>query len=127
MVFEGENLHMTFGCMGANMQPQGQVQILLNVIDRGMNPQEAIDASRVRVLGGNRISVEPTFPSDVIARLASLGHEIIPGEEPPTDWLQPHDFLHSFMGSAQAIVIDPAFGTLCGASDPRLDGVAIGY
>jgi gamma-glutamyltranspeptidase / glutathione hydrolase len=127
MVFQGENLHMTFGCMGANMQPQGQVQILLNVIDRGMNPQEAIDASRVRVLGGNRISVEPTFPSDVIARLASLGHEIIPGEEPPTDWLQPHDFLHSFMGSAQAIVIDPAFGTLCGASDPRLDGVAIGY
>jgi gamma-glutamyltranspeptidase/glutathione hydrolase len=118
---------MTFGCMGANMQPQGQVQILLNVIDRGMNPQEAIDASRVRVLGGNRISVEPTFTSDVIARLASLGHEIIPGEEPPADWLQPHDFLHSFMGSAQAIVIDPVFGTLCGASDPRLDGVAIGY
>jgi len=52
--------------MSANMQPQGQVQILLNVIDRGMNPQEAIDASRVRVLGGNRISVESTFPSDVL-------------------------------------------------------------
>ena len=118
---------MTFGCMGANMQPQGQVQILLNLIDRGMNPQEAIDASRVRALGGNRISIEPTFPSDVIARLASLGHEIVPREDPPADWLQPHDFLRSFMGSAQAIVIDPVFGTLCGASDPRLDRVAIGY
>ena len=127
MLFRGDDLHMTFGCMGANMQPQGQVQILLNVIDRGMNPQEAIDASRVRVLGGNRIAIELTFPPDVIARLASLGHEIIPGEDSPTDWLQPHDFLHSFMGSAQAIVIDPVFGTLCGASDPRLDGVAIGY
>ena len=127
MVFQDDDLHMTFGCMGANMQPQGQVQILLNMIDRGMNPQEAIDAPRVRVLGGNRISVESTFPSEVIARLASLGHEIIPGEEPPTDWLQPHDFLRSFMGSAQAIVIDPVFGTLCGGSDPRLDGVAIGY
>jgi gamma-glutamyltranspeptidase/glutathione hydrolase len=127
MVFRGEDLHMTFGCMGANMQPQGQVQILANVIDRGMNPQQAIDASRVRVLGGNRISVESTYAPDVIARLASFGHEIISGEGPPTDWLQPHDFLHSFMGSAQAIRIDPAFRTLCGGSDPRLDGVAIGY
>ena len=61
MVFQGDDLHMSFGCMGANMQPQGQVQILLNVIDRGMNPQEAIDASRVRVLGGNRISVNLHF------------------------------------------------------------------
>jgi gamma-glutamyltranspeptidase / glutathione hydrolase len=127
MVFRGDDLHMTFGCMGANMQPQGQVQILVNLIDRAMNPQQAIDASRVRVLGANRISVESTFPPDVIARLASFGHEIIPGEAPPADWLQPPDFLHSFMGSAQAIVIDPAFGTLCGGSDPRLDGVAIGY
>jgi gamma-glutamyltranspeptidase len=41
--------------------------------------------------------------------------------------MQPHDFLHSFLGSAQAIAIDPVFGTLCGGSDPRLDGVAIGY
>jgi len=127
MVFQEDDLRMTFGCMGANMQPQGQVQILVNTIDQGMNPQQAIDASRVRVLGGNRISLESTFAPDVIARLASFGHEIIPGEEPPADWLQPHDFLHSFMGSAQAIVIDPLFGTLCGGSDPRLDGVAIGY
>ena len=61
MLFRGDDLHMTFGCMGANMQPQGQVQILLNVIDRGMNPQEAIDASRVRVLGGNRIAISRHF------------------------------------------------------------------
>ncbi len=127
MVFQDDDLRMTFGCMGANMQPQGQVQILVNLIDRGMNPQQAIDASRVRILGGNRISVESTYAPDVIARLASFGHEIVSGEGPPSDWLQPHDFLHSFMGSAQAILIDPAFGTLCGGSDPRLDGVAIGY
>jgi gamma-glutamyltranspeptidase / glutathione hydrolase len=127
MVFHGNDLQMTFGCMGANMQPQGQVQILVNIVDRGMNPQQAIDASRVRALGGNRISVESTFPPDVVARLASFGHEIIPGEQAPPDWLQPHDFLHSFMGSAQAIVIDCELGTLCGGSDPRLDGVAIGY
>jgi gamma-glutamyltranspeptidase / glutathione hydrolase len=101
MVFRGDDLRMTFGCMGANMQPQGQVQILVNVSDRGMNPQQAIDASHVPVLGGNRISIESTYAPDVIARLASFGHEIISGGGPPTDWLQPHDFLHSFMGSAQ--------------------------
>jgi len=127
MLFQGDDLRVTFGCMGANMQPQGQVQILINLIDRGMNLQEAIDAPRVRALGGNRISVEQTFAADVITRLASMGHDIIPGEELPTDWLQPHDFARSFKGSAQAIAIDPEFDTLCGASDPRLDGVAIGY
>jgi gamma-glutamyltranspeptidase/glutathione hydrolase len=127
MLFQGDELHMSFGCMGANMQPQGQVQILLNMIDRGMNPQQAIDAPRVRVLDGRRVAVEPSFPPEVMSRLASLGHEIISGEEPPIDWMEPHDFAHSFMGSAQAIVIDPTFGTLCGGSDPRLDGVAIGY
>ena len=127
MVFRGDDLHMTFGCVGANMQPQGQVQILVNMIDRGMNPQQAIDASRVRVLSGNRISIESTFAPDVVARLASFGHEIILGEAPPADWLQPHDFLHSFMGRAQAIVVNRGLGTLSGGSDPRLDGVAIGY
>ena len=127
MLFERDALRIAFGCIGANMQPQGQVQILINLIDRGMNLQEAIDAPRVRALGGNRISVEQTLAADVITRLASLGHDILPGEEIPSDWLQPHDFARSFKGSAQAIAIDPEFDTLCGASDPRLDGVAIGY
>jgi gamma-glutamyltranspeptidase / glutathione hydrolase len=109
------------------MQPQGQVQILLNLLDRGMNLQEAIDAPRVRALGGLRISAEQTFASELIGRLASMGHRIIPGEEAPADWIQPHEFARSFRGSAQAVAIDPKLGTLCGASDPRLDGVAIGY
>jgi gamma-glutamyltranspeptidase / glutathione hydrolase len=127
MVFEGGNLRLTLGCVGANMQPQGQVQILLNLLDRGMNLQEAVDAPRVRALGGLRVSVEQTFASELIERLASMGHQIIPGEETPADWIQPHEFARSFKGSAQAIAIDPKSGTLCGASDPRLDGVAIGY
>jgi gamma-glutamyltranspeptidase/glutathione hydrolase len=62
MVFQGDDLRMSFGCMGANMQPQGQVHILLNMIDRGMNPQQAIDAPRVRVLDGCRISVDRASP-----------------------------------------------------------------
>ena len=127
MVFQGDDLHLTLGCVGANMQPQGQVQILLNLIDRGMNLQEAIDAPRVRALGGLRISAEQTFVAALIDRLASMGHQIIPGEEEPADWIAPHEFARSFKGSAQAVAIDPKLGALCGASDPRLDGVAIGY
>jgi gamma-glutamyltranspeptidase/glutathione hydrolase len=106
MVFEGDDLCLSLGCIGANMQPQGQVQILLNLIDRGMNLQEAIDAPRVRALGGLRISAEETFASEPIARLASMGHHVISGEETPADWIQPHEFARSFKGSAQAMAID---------------------
>ena len=127
MVFQGDNLRLTLGCVGANMQPQGQVQILLNLLDRGMNLQEAIDAPRVRALGGRRISAEQTFGSELMDRLASMGHHLISGEETPVDWIEPHEFARSFKGSAQAVAIDHKLGTLCGASDPRLDGVAIGY
>ena len=119
MVFEGDHLRLTLGCVGANMQPQGQVQILLNLLDRKMNLQEAIDAPRVRALGGLRVSVEETFAGELIDRLATMGHQMISGEETPADWIRPHEFARSFKGSAQAIAIEPNFGTLCGASDPR--------
>jgi gamma-glutamyltranspeptidase/glutathione hydrolase len=116
---------MTFGCMGANMQPQGQVQILINLLDRGMNLQEAIDAPRVRVLDGRRISVEPHADPALAEKLLAMGHEVAAGEAIPQDWVAPHDFMRSFEGSAQAIALSGA--ALCGASDPRLDGIAVGY
>ncbi len=119
------SLKLCFGCMGANMQPQGQVQIVVNILDRGMNLQQAIDAPRVRALDGRRISVEPHPGSDLAGALAALGHEIVAGEEIPADWLLPHDFMRSFEGSAQAIAI--AGESLCGASDPRLDGIAVAW
>ena len=111
--------------MGANMQPQGQVQILLNLIDRGMNIQQAIDAPRVRVLDGRRISVEPHLETpDFAKRLTAMGHIIVEGDEIPADWMLPHDFCRSFEGSAQAIQIEHGSASICGASDPRLDGIA---
>ena len=55
-------------------------------------------------------------------KLEAFGHKVIAGEEVPDDWTIPHDFLRSFEGSAQAIAIVGA--ALCGASDPRLDGIA---
>ena len=119
------SLQLRFGCMGANMQPQGQVQIVVNILDRGMNLQQAIDAPRVRPLDGRRISVEPHPGSDLAGALAALGHEIVTGEEVPADWMAPHDFMRSFEGSAQAIAIGDS--TLSGASDPRLDRIAVAW
>ena len=115
-------LELSFGCMGANMQPQGQVQILVNLIDRGMDLQQALDAPRVRALDGRRISVEPHRGPGFADALAALGHQVVTGEEIPGDWVARHDFMRSFEGSAQAIAI--AGEALCGASDPRLDGIA---
>ena len=117
------SLALSFGCMGANMQPQGQVQIIVNLIDRKMDLQQALDAPRVRALDGSRIAVEQHPDSNFADALAALGHQVVTGEEPPTEWLLPHDFMRSFEGSAQAIAIHG--DALCGASDPRLDGIAV--
>jgi gamma-glutamyltranspeptidase / glutathione hydrolase len=117
------SFELTFGCMGANMQPQGQVQIVVNILDRGMNIQQALDAPRVRVLDGRRIAVEPHSDANFAGKLEALGHDVVTGEEIPAEWMLPHDFMRSFEGSAQAISIDGK--TLCGASDPRLDGIAV--
>jgi gamma-glutamyltranspeptidase len=90
-----------------------------------MNLQQAIDAPRVRVLDGRRISVEPHPDTPGFAeRLAAMGHIVVEGEEIPADWTLPHDFMRSFEGSAQAIQIEHGGASICGASDPRLDGIA---
>ncbi len=112
-------LKMSFGCMGGNMQPQGHVQILLNLIDRGMNLQQALDAPRVRVLDGRRISIEPHNVPDLGKRLAAMGHEVV---WDGSTLASPGDVGESFEGSAQAILLEGE--SLCGASDPRLDGIA---
>ena len=117
------SLALSFGCMGANMHPQGQVQILINLIDRGMDLQQAVDAPRVRALDGRRVSVDPHGDPGFADGLAALGHQVVAGEEIPADWTARHDFMRSFEGSAQAIAI--VGEALCGASDPRLDGIAV--
>ena len=122
MLAEDGSLALSFGCMGANMQPQGQAQILINLVDRGMDLQRALDAPRVRALDARRVSVEPHWDPDFATKLAARGHRIVNGEAAPDDWTAPHDFMRSFTGGAQAIALDGE--TLCGASDPRLDGIA---
>lgn len=65
-----------FGVMGGFMQPQGHVQVLCNMIDLHLNPQEALDAPRWQWTGGNRILLEKDYPEAMAERLRERGHEI---------------------------------------------------
>jgi len=98
-----------FGVMGAYMQPQGQVQVLMNMIDFGMNPQEALDAPRWQWLGGKKIEIEPDFGPHLAEALRKRGHQVA---------IQP-DFIG--FGRGQIILRDEN-GVLTGATEPRADG-----
>jgi gamma-glutamyltranspeptidase / glutathione hydrolase len=102
----------TFGVMGAHYQPMGHVQMVLNLIDYGMDVQEAIDAPRA-FFEGEATVVERGMPVHTIEGLRKRGHRI---EIAPSPW-----------GGAQAIRIDWDRGVLIGGSDPRKDGCAIGF
>lgn len=98
-----------FGVMGGFMQPQGHVQVLTNMIDFHMNPQEALNAPRWMWTGGKQIELEQSYLSGTADALARKGHEItIPANS------------LSF-GRGQMILRDED-GTLCGATEPRTDG-----
>jgi gamma-glutamyltranspeptidase/glutathione hydrolase len=114
----------SFGVMGGAMQPQGHVQILLNIIDFGMNIQEAGDAARFRHSGssqpdygvmtdGGVIYLEKGVTPQVIRELLAKGHKILK--------------TRGGFGGYQGIWIDKKKGILIGASESRKDGCAIGY
>lgn len=108
---------LSYGVMGGNMQPQGHAQVLANLIDYGMNVQEAGDAARFRHVGGpdgGRVLLESGVSEAVFEALRALGHDVRRAGG-------------GSMGGYQAILIDPATGVLHGGSDPRKDGLAIGY
>ena len=106
---DGEPL-LAFGVMGGAMQPQGHAQLLLNLLVFDMDLQDAIDAPRVRHMGGTRIVLEAPIPDDVRLRLEQMGHTISEGGS---------------FGGAQAILRLPR-GWAAG-SDPRKDGMAAGH
>jgi gamma-glutamyltranspeptidase / glutathione hydrolase len=101
-----------FGVMGGHYQPVGQAHVLANVIDFEMDPQAAIDAPRAFASGG-QLLLESGVPEATAARLAELGHQVVRPGKP--------------LGGAQMIVIDHARGLLIGGSDPRKDGLALGW
>jgi gamma-glutamyltranspeptidase/glutathione hydrolase len=113
-----------FGVMGGDMQPQGHVQILVNMIDFGMNVQAAGDAARVQHVGSatptglaaqgvGTIMVESGIRDDAIAALRAKGHNVVRAK--------------GGYGGYQGILIDGQNGLLQGATEARKDGAAVGY
>jgi len=109
---------MSFGVMGANMQPQGHVQTLVRMLDYGQNPQAACDAPRWRYNAGLEINVEAGMDAATVAGLAARGHRM----EVIQDSYQ--DF-----GAGQFIwrAGDPAVEGYVAASDARRDGLVAGF
>ncbi|MGA7712938.1 MAG: gamma-glutamyltransferase family protein [Rhizomicrobium sp.] len=115
---------MSFGLMGGDMQPQGHVQVLTDIIDFGMNLQEAGDAARWRHYGGSEVTGEPSkgigtvemesgFDPAVKAELVKRGYEVVGGT--------------GNFGGYQAIMFDAKNHVYWGASEMRKDGEAAGY
>ena len=117
MVFKDGKLLMSYGVMGGDIQAQGHVQVLINLIDRGLNLQQAIDAPRVRYISGRGVMMEDELTERGDRRARRRGHERV---------LPPPGVMHrTFMGGGQAIMIDPVTAR-CRGSDVRKDGLALG-
>ena len=122
---------MTLGLMGGGMQPQGHVQVLINIADYGMNVQEAGDAARLNHTGGRQptnnltgpvfdgdlgtLNVEPGIPAETIEALKAMGHDVRVVNN------------GVMFGGYQAIARDPETGVLTGATEMRKDGQASGF
>ncbi|MBK6711907.1 MAG: gamma-glutamyltransferase [Chloroflexi bacterium] len=105
----------SFGVMGGFMQPQGHLQVGLNLVEFGMDPQTALDAPRFNWLHGLEFGLETAVPDPIRADLQRRGHQLYPGETP----------FH--YGGGQVIVRDLDSGVLIGGSEPRNDGTAVGW
>jgi gamma-glutamyltranspeptidase/glutathione hydrolase len=116
--------YMSFGLMGGAMQPQGHAQIVVNIVDFGMNIQEAGDAPRIRHSGssqptgsrmtnGGTLHLESGYPYETIRELMRMGHQV--------------QFDLGGYGGYQAIFWDEEKGVYYGASESRKDGQAAGY
>ena len=118
---DGE-LYACFGVMGAFMQPQGHLQLLVNLLTHGMEPQAALDAPRFRIVAeeaGGRVQLEDGITDEVVAELAALGH--------PVERASGVYRASGKLGRGQLIARDRESGVLWAGSDGRADGAAVGY
>ncbi len=117
---------MSFGLMGGGMQPQGHVQVLINMVDFGMNVQEAGDAARFLHDGGaspeggdptryGTLYLEPGVPSETLEALRTLGHHVEVNDS------------GVMFGGYQAIQRDQKTGVYAGATEMRKDGTVAGW
>jgi len=112
MLMQGEKAVMPFGVMGGNFQPIGHTWVLSNMLDYGMDPQQAIALPRVMSYGG-KLELETTIDLRTASDLRAMGHDC-------QYLVRPH-------GGGQAIWIDRREGVLTGGSETRKDGCALGY
>lgn len=111
MIGHQGRITMPFGVMGGAYQPTGHARFMSNMVTFGLDPQEAIDAPR-SFASADGMAVERGYADQVRAELSAMGHKVITPDQP--------------LGGAQAIRIGED-GVLVGASDPRKDGLALGY
>ncbi|TFF63460.1 MAG: gamma-glutamyltransferase family protein, partial [Promethearchaeota archaeon] len=114
MATKDESPVLSFGVMGGDMQPQGQLQVFLNMVEFGMNVQQAIEAPRFRHYDDNMVALESDIPLETRFQLRMKGHNL-------------RSPVGEFFGGAQAIAIDNENDVLFGGSDHRRDGCAMGW
>jgi len=112
MVMKDGQAVMPYGVMGGHFQPMGQSLFLTNFLEYGLDIQEALDLPRLFPYQG-KLEIERGIPADVVDRLARMGHVPVIAD-------RPH-------GGGQAIWIDRQRGCLIAGSEPRKDGLALGY
>jgi gamma-glutamyltranspeptidase/glutathione hydrolase len=108
------------GVMGGFMQPQGHVQVMVGMVDDGLDPQAALDRPRFCLTEANpasRVELEEGIPLETMSLLAQMGHTVVPVT----------GYARSVFGRGQIIRRDPESGVLWGGSDPRADGQAVGW
>lgn len=124
MLTKDSEPYFSFGVMGGDMQPQGHAQVVVNLLDFGMNIQAAGDAARVRHLGSAQptgwaaqgvgtVQVESGVSDETVNALRAKGHAVVRAK--------------GAFGGYQGILIDQENGVLHGATEARKDGAAVGY
>ncbi len=120
MATKDNELYASFGVMGGFNQPQGHAQVIVNMVDFNMNPQEALNAPRFTIrdgTGGGKVALEEGIDVATMSILSTMGHEIVPTSGAS----------RMIFGRGQIIKRNPKSGVLCGGSSPRADGLAIGW
>ena len=116
MALRDGDLAFTLGTPGGDSQTQSLIQIVNNLLMFGMTPQQAVEAPRFRSYNGLRVAIEDRITPEVRGRLSALGHDlrVIQG------WT-------STFGGAHMILVEPEYGTLVVASDPRREAYGLAY
>jgi gamma-glutamyltranspeptidase/glutathione hydrolase len=112
MILKNGRPWASFGVMGGDNQAQAHAQVVANLVDFGMGIQQAGEAARMRHQGAT-LALESGIGTDVRTALESRGHVVVDGR--------------GMMGGFQGIQFDQATGVMMGGSDPRKDGLAIGW